>query len=45
MGNGILFSKLSNEAQNKNRVILGNGRTVLYGDLSVVEDVWKFIER
>lgn len=45
MGNGTLFSKLSNEAQNKNRAILGNDRAELYSDLSVVEDVWKFIEK
>lgn len=39
MGNGTVFPKLSNEAKNKNRAILGNGRAELYGDPSVVEDV------
>lgn len=39
MDNGILFSKLSNEAKNKNRDILGNDRAALYNDPSVVEDI------
>lgn len=37
MDNGTLFSKLSNEAKNKNRAILRNDRADSYCDPSVVE--------
>lgn len=37
MDNGTLFSKLPNEAKNKNRAILANDRAELYYNPSVVE--------
>lgn len=37
MDNGTLFSKLPNEAKNKNRAILGNDTFGFYCDPSVVE--------
>lgn len=39
MDNGTLFSKLPNEAKNKNRAILGNDMSDIYCDPSVVEGV------